>query len=67
MRGFKLLQKLVLKHSCFEHWMFKEKVPSTHHANDAAWSKWIALMGLEWAQMGNLNHTGTLGSRALGF
>ena len=25
------------------NWMFKGKVPSTHHATDATWSKWIAL------------------------
>jgi len=25
-------------------WMFKERVPSTHHATDATWSKWVALM-----------------------
>ena len=24
--------------------MFKGKVPSTHHATDATWSKWIALI-----------------------
>ncbi|RMC11047.1 hypothetical protein DUI87_12239 [Hirundo rustica rustica] len=25
-------------------WMFKGKVPSTHHATDTTWSKWIALI-----------------------
>ncbi|RMC21341.1 hypothetical protein DUI87_02203 [Hirundo rustica rustica] len=25
-------------------WMFKGKVPSTHHATDATWSKWITLI-----------------------
>ncbi|RMC18957.1 hypothetical protein DUI87_03556 [Hirundo rustica rustica] len=25
-------------------WMFKGKVPSTHHAPDTTWSKWIALI-----------------------
>ncbi|RMB92837.1 hypothetical protein DUI87_30731 [Hirundo rustica rustica] len=25
-------------------WMFKAEVPSTHHATDATWSKWIALI-----------------------
>ncbi|RMB93152.1 hypothetical protein DUI87_30474 [Hirundo rustica rustica] len=25
-------------------WMFKGKVPSTHHATDVTWSKWIALI-----------------------
>ncbi|RMB89095.1 hypothetical protein DUI87_34553 [Hirundo rustica rustica] len=25
-------------------WMFKGEVPSTHHATDATWSKWIALI-----------------------
>ena len=26
------------------NWMFKRKVPSTHHATDATWSKQIALI-----------------------
>jgi len=26
------------------NWMFKGKVPSTHCATDATWSKWIALI-----------------------
>jgi hypothetical protein len=26
------------------NWMFKGKVSSTHHATDAAWSKWIVLI-----------------------
>ncbi|KAK4807067.1 hypothetical protein QYF61_018408 [Mycteria americana] len=25
-------------------WMFKGRVPSTHHATDATWSKWVALI-----------------------
>ncbi|GAB0202801.1 hypothetical protein GRJ2_002745700 [Grus japonensis] len=25
-------------------WMFKERAPSTHHATDATWSKWVALI-----------------------
>jgi len=24
-------------------WMFKERVPSMHHATDATWSKWVTL------------------------
>ncbi|RMC05627.1 hypothetical protein DUI87_17712 [Hirundo rustica rustica] len=35
-------------------WMFKGKVPSTHHATDATWSKWIALI-TQCARMGKLN------------
>ena len=26
------------------NWMFKGKVPSTHHATDATWSKWTVLI-----------------------
>ncbi|KAK4823426.1 hypothetical protein QYF61_002112 [Mycteria americana] len=33
-------------------WMFKGRVPSTHHATDATWSKWVALT-TERAQIGN--------------
>jgi len=36
------------------NWMSKGKVPSTHHASDATWSKWIALI-MKGAQMGNLS------------
>ncbi|RMC20644.1 hypothetical protein DUI87_01496 [Hirundo rustica rustica] len=34
--------------------MFKGKVPSTHHATDATWSKWIALI-TQRARIGNPN------------
>ncbi|RMC22260.1 hypothetical protein DUI87_00571 [Hirundo rustica rustica] len=34
--------------------MFKGKVPSTHHATDATWSKWIALI-TQRALIGNPN------------
>ncbi|KAJ7406260.1 hypothetical protein BTVI_65947 [Pitangus sulphuratus] len=34
--------------------MFKSKVPSTHHATDATWSKWIALI-MQRVQMRNSN------------
>ncbi|OPJ71503.1 hypothetical protein AV530_019721 [Patagioenas fasciata monilis] len=34
--------------------MFKGKVSSTHHATDAMWTKWIALI-TQWARMGNLD------------
>jgi len=39
--------------------MFKERVPSTHHATDATWSKWVALI-TQRAQMGNPSHPGVL-------
>ncbi|XP_048786341.1 uncharacterized protein LOC125686417 isoform X3 [Lagopus muta] len=41
------------------NWMFKGKVPSTHHATDATWSKWIALI-TQRARMGNLSRPGIL-------
>ncbi|KAM7062164.1 tubulin--tyrosine ligase isoform 2-T3 [Acridotheres tristis] len=40
-------------------WMFKGKVPSTHHATDTTWSKWIALI-TQCARIGNLNCPGIL-------
>ncbi|RMC19688.1 hypothetical protein DUI87_03252 [Hirundo rustica rustica] len=40
-------------------WMFKGKVPSTHHATDAMWSKWIALI-TQRAHIGNPNRPGIL-------
>ncbi|RMB91854.1 hypothetical protein DUI87_31782 [Hirundo rustica rustica] len=40
-------------------WMFKGKVPSTHHATDAIWSKWIALI-TQHACTGNSNCPGIL-------
>ncbi|RMC14962.1 hypothetical protein DUI87_07141 [Hirundo rustica rustica] len=40
-------------------WMIKGKVPSTHHATDATWSKWIALI-TQRACTGNPNHPGIL-------
>jgi len=40
-------------------WMFKERVPSMHHAIDATWSKWVAL-STQWARMGNPSHPGIL-------
>ncbi|KAJ7427592.1 hypothetical protein WISP_05746 [Willisornis vidua] len=40
-------------------WMFKGKVPSTHRATDATWSKWIAL-NTQLAWTGNLNRPGIL-------
>ncbi|RMC21066.1 hypothetical protein DUI87_01923 [Hirundo rustica rustica] len=39
--------------------MFKGKVPSTHHATDATWSKWIALI-TQRARIGNPNRPGIL-------
>lgn len=38
-------------------WMFKGKVPSTHHATDVTWSKWVVLIT---QQAQNLNHPGIL-------
>ncbi|RMC21742.1 hypothetical protein DUI87_02611 [Hirundo rustica rustica] len=40
-------------------WRFKGKVPSTHHATDATWSKWIALI-TQRACIGNPNRPGIL-------
>ncbi|GAB0206633.1 hypothetical protein GRJ2_003128900 [Grus japonensis] len=40
-------------------WMFKERAPSTHHATDATWSKWVALI-TQRAQIGSPNHPGIL-------
>ncbi|RMC01055.1 hypothetical protein DUI87_22319 [Hirundo rustica rustica] len=40
-------------------WMFKGKVPSTHHTTDATWSKWIALT-TQRAHIGNPNRLGIL-------
>ncbi|RMB93993.1 hypothetical protein DUI87_29580 [Hirundo rustica rustica] len=40
-------------------WMFKGKVPSTHHATNATWSKWIALI-TQRARIGNPNRPGIL-------
>ncbi|GAB0207571.1 mitochondrial enolase superfamily member 1 [Grus japonensis] len=42
-----------------DYWMFKERVPSTHHATDATWSKWVALITQQ-ARIGNPNHLGIL-------
>lgn len=39
--------------------MFKGKVLSMHHATDATWGKWIALI-IQQAQTGNPNHPGIL-------
>ncbi|RMC03326.1 hypothetical protein DUI87_20522 [Hirundo rustica rustica] len=39
--------------------MFKGKVPSTHHATDTTWSKWIALI-TQRARIGNPNRPGIL-------
>ncbi|PKU43371.1 hypothetical protein llap_6341 [Limosa lapponica baueri] len=38
-------------------WMFKGKVPSTHHATDATWSKWVPLI-TQRARTGNPNRPG---------
>ncbi|RMC20534.1 hypothetical protein DUI87_01385 [Hirundo rustica rustica] len=40
-------------------WMFKGKVPSTHHATNATWSKWIALI-TQRTRIGNPNRPGIL-------
>ncbi|RMC15244.1 hypothetical protein DUI87_07429 [Hirundo rustica rustica] len=39
--------------------MFKAEVPSTHHATNATWSKWIALI-TQRARIGNPNRPGIL-------
>ncbi|PKU29803.1 hypothetical protein llap_19895 [Limosa lapponica baueri] len=39
--------------------MFKERVPATHHATDATWSKWIALI-TQRTRVGNPSHPGIL-------
>ncbi|KAK4832526.1 LOW QUALITY PROTEIN: hypothetical protein QYF61_023858 [Mycteria americana] len=40
-------------------WMFQGRVPSTHHATDATWSKWVTLI-TQWARIGNPSHPGIL-------
>ncbi|RMC03998.1 hypothetical protein DUI87_19335 [Hirundo rustica rustica] len=40
-------------------WMFKAEVLSTHHATNATWSKWIALI-TQRARIGNPNRPGIL-------
>jgi len=39
--------------------MFKERVPSTCHATDATWSKWVTLI-TQRARMGNPSRPGIL-------
>ena len=39
--------------------MFKERVPSTHHATDVKWSKWFALITQQ-ARVGNPSRPGIL-------
>jgi len=39
--------------------MFRERVPSTHHATDAMWSKWVALITQQ-DQMGSPSCPGIL-------
>ena len=40
-------------------WMFKGSVPSTHHATNATWSKWPALITQQ-AQIGSPSCPGVL-------
>ncbi|KAK4818459.1 hypothetical protein QYF61_013665 [Mycteria americana] len=40
-------------------WMFKGRVPCTHHAIHATWSKWVAVV-TEQARIGNPSHPGIL-------
>ena len=40
-------------------WMFKEMVPSTHHATEATWSKWVVLI-TQRTRMGNPSRPGIL-------
>ena len=39
--------------------MFRDRVPSTHHAADATWSKWVAMITQQ-ARTGNPSHPGIL-------
>jgi len=39
--------------------MFKGRLPSTPHATDAAWSKWVAMI-TQRARMGDPSHPGIL-------
>ncbi|GAB0177969.1 hypothetical protein GRJ2_000262200 [Grus japonensis] len=39
--------------------MFKGRVPSTHHATDATWSKWVTLI-TQWARIGKFSCPGVL-------
>lgn len=41
------------------HWMFKGNIPTTRHATDATWSKWVALITRR-ARMGKPNRPGIL-------
>ena len=40
-------------------WMFKGNIPSPHHATDAMWSKWVALI-TQRARVGNPSRPGIL-------
>jgi len=40
-------------------WMFKERVPSTHHATDSTWSKWVTLI-TQRSRKGNPSRPGIL-------
>ncbi|GAB0179593.1 hypothetical protein GRJ2_000424600 [Grus japonensis] len=40
-------------------WVFKERAPSTHHATDATWSKWVALI-TQRARIGSPSRPGIL-------
>ncbi|KAK4826292.1 hypothetical protein QYF61_007139 [Mycteria americana] len=40
-------------------WMFTGRVPSTHQATDATWSKWVTQI-TQWARTGNPNSPGIL-------
>ncbi|GAB0203384.1 hypothetical protein GRJ2_002804000 [Grus japonensis] len=40
-------------------WMFKERAPSTHHATNATWSKWVALI-TQRARIGSPSRPGIL-------
>jgi len=40
-------------------WIFKGRVPSTQHATDATWSKWVMLI-TQRARMGNFDCLGIL-------
>ncbi|GAB0203437.1 hypothetical protein GRJ2_002809300 [Grus japonensis] len=39
--------------------MFKGRIPSTYHATNATWSKWVTVI-TQWARIGNLSCPGIL-------
>ncbi|KAJ7408399.1 hypothetical protein BTVI_59660 [Pitangus sulphuratus] len=52
-------QLLLTRQLSVMSWMFKGKAPSTHHATDTTWSKWIALI-TQCTHIGNPNLPGII-------